>query len=140
MPVERWNSGKIVKAAGAEMHKRMLRAVLVVEGDVKQRIGRGQPVERDASGNLRGLDPSRPGEPPKVVTSRLRTSITHAVERTATAIIGRIGSNVPHARRLELGFFGADKKGRNINQAARPYLRPSLKERLSQVIRILGGA
>ena len=58
------------------------------------------------------------------VTTRLRGSITHEIEGLA----GRVGSNVEYARRVELGFVGADSLGRVYNQAPNPYLRKALEE------------
>lgn len=60
-----------------EMAKAMTRSVLVVEGAAK----RNAPV---ASGHL-------------------RRSITHEVNRAGAILSGRIGTNVPYARRLEEG-------------------------------------
>lgn len=36
-----------------------------------------------------------------------------------------VGTNVEYARRVEFGFVGKDKLGRQYNQAAKPYLYPS---------------
>ncbi len=131
-----WNSEKIVRAVKGVVSKRMKTAMLVLQGEVQRKISRGQPVVRSGK-SLRGLDPSKPGTPPKVVTSRLRTSINHNVRAEGDSIVGRVGTNVPYARRLEKGFFGTDSRGRNINQAARPYLLPTLIENLSRLTRIL---
>jgi hypothetical protein len=38
----------------------------------------------------------------------------------------RVGSALPYAARLEFGFIGTDRKGRRINQGARPYMRDTL--------------
>ena len=38
----------------------------------------------------------------------------------------RVGSALPYAARLEFGFRGTDRKGRRINQGARPYMRDTL--------------
>jgi hypothetical protein len=115
----------------------MQSAVLLLQGAVQKRISRGQPVRRTPAGNLVGLDPSLPGESPKVVSSRLRTSIAHDVRQEPNMIVGRVGSNLTYARRLELGFFGTDSLGRNFNQAERPYLRPALAENLPRLTDIL---
>lgn len=116
----------------------MKKAMLIAEGEVKTLVSTGQPVRRSSGGNLVGMDPSRPGDPPRVVTSRLKNSITHEVERDGKDIVGRVGSDVPYARRLELGFTGPDSLGRPISTAPRPYLRPGLKNRLRQIAQILG--
>lgn len=135
---ERWDSKKIVRAVKVLVGKRMTGAMLLLQGDVQRRISRGQPVVRSGK-TLRGLDPSAVGEAPKVVSSRLRTSITHRVDDEGDTIVGRVGTNVPYARRLELGFFGTDSRGRNINQGARPFLRPALAENLGRLANMLVG-
>ena len=38
----------------------------------------------------------------------------------------RVGSALSYAARLEFGFIGTDRKGRRINQGARPYMRDTL--------------
>lgn len=111
----------------------MRAAVEIVRGMVRRKINRG---------NRRGNNPSLPGEPPKKVGGGLFGSIATAVKRGTGryAVYGVVGSNMPYARRLELGFVGMDKAGRRYNQAARPYLRPSLAETADQVKRILGAS
>lgn len=66
-----------------------------------------------------------------VVTSRLKNSIQGqpklqddmiwSVVRNGLVIIGTVGTNVPYAARIEFGFVGADKLGRNYNQAGKFY-------------------
>jgi len=65
-----------------------------------------------------------------VVTSRLRNSITNEVEET----VGRVGTNVEYARRVEMGFVGADALGRIYNQSPKPYLRPALEKNRSTIL------
>ena len=140
MPVDRWNPEKVTAAAKAEVARRMQRAVLVVQGDAQRRLSVGQPVVRTPKGGLRGTTKAAPAPtPPRVLSGRLRASITHEVQTGVNSITGRVGSNVPYARRLELGFFGADERGRNYNQAARPFLRPALQENLPRILQIIGG-
>ncbi len=137
MPVDKWDSEKIVKRTQAHVAKNMKAAMLILQGEVQRKISIGQPVVRSEGGSLRGTTKAQPAPtPPRVLTSRLRTSITHAVDGNALNgdVIGKVGSNVPYARRLELGFFGTDSKGRNVNQGERPYLRPALKENLPRLM------
>lgn len=59
------------------------------------------------------------------LTGTLRRSIrTEVVDRTSVVV----GSDVPYARRQELGFEGPDKLGRVYHQGPRPYLRPAADE------------
>ena len=81
-----------------------------------------------------GLNPSKPGEPPHVLSGRLRMSIRYKVKSTTHAVIGYVGTNVEYARRLELGFFGTDSQGHNIQQEPRPFLRSTM---LSNAVNIM---
>ena len=65
-----------------------------------------------------------------IVTTRLRGSITNEVEET----VGRVGTNVEYARRVEMGFVGTDSLGRTYNQAPKPYLRPALEKNRSKIL------
>lgn len=52
-----------------------------------------------------------------VDTGRLRSSITHAVERDSRGLVGLVGTNVEYAPHVEFG---------TLRQPAQPYLRPAL--------------
>jgi len=60
-------------------------------------------------------------------TGNLRRSIHVGDQQSSgsTASV-KVGTDVEYARRIELGFAGADSLGRVYNQPARPYLRPAL--------------
>lgn len=99
-------------------------------------------VESFGPSNQGGKNPSRPGSPPNVGTSMLRSSITHGVDTDGKDIVGfygvRKGPASAYAKRLELGFVGRDSKGRNYNQQPRPFLRPALEKNRKMIRRILG--
>lgn len=80
-------------------------------------------VEKNAKESMRGGGrphvPSRPGEPPRVDTGRLRSSITHEVVSKLKGIVGRVGTNVKYGRYLELG---------TSKMLPRPWLIPALKK------------
>lgn len=111
---------------------RMLKAMLHLEGAIKRELSVGQPVQRTKSGRLIGLNPSRPGKPPHVLTGRLRQSITARVEVLDDFIVGRVGSNVEYARALELGYAP-----RNLDP--RPYLAPTFRREFNVIAEILRG-
>jgi hypothetical protein len=113
------------------MERRMERALLIVESTVIRKLSIGQPVRRTASGRLIGLDPSRPGEPPKVLYGRLRQSVSHAQFKSGGTLHGQIGAHTVYARALEM-----EVPGRLL---PRPYLRPSLAEHEQDIVRILNG-
>jgi len=112
---------------GDKVERGMNSGMMFLTGRVQDVLKIGQPVRRSKSGRLIGLDPSAPGEPPHVLTGRLRQSITWAVTRTKKMVRGRVGTNVEYARRLEKGFVGTDAAGRVINQAPRPYLVSTMR-------------
>lgn len=82
---------------------------------------------------------SSPGEPPRKRTGDYQRSLEAVVgpSRSGKSITGRVGSNAPQARRLELGFVGIDSLGRNYNQAPRPHLRPALAQRKRKLGRMI---
>ena len=132
-----WRGDRIAKKFEKDMLTRMRQATLFLQGEVKKAVNVGQPVRR-VGGNLIGLDPSKPGEPPKKVVGTLFRSIEQDVSISTLAIVGRVGSNVSYARRLELGFVGADSLGRVINQRPRPYLRVTLRANRARIAQVLG--
>jgi len=105
-------------------------------------VGRFQPTKTSAKGTKRGLDPSREGEPPKVVTAQLRQSIQGSVRRlSATKIEGVLTAAIEYAARLEFGFFNKkDSLGRRYFQRPRPFLRPAIRtEQKNLMGRLRGG-
>lgn len=69
---------------------------------------------------------SSPGEPPRVQTGRLRSSITHEMDPLRP--VGRVGTNVEYARALELGYAP-----RNLEP--RPYMRPGVEKAIPAIRR-----
>ena len=132
MPVDFWDGEKIVRLSKALVKRNMNKAMILLKKDVIVRISRTQPTFTLPDGRLFGLDPSLPGEPPKVVTGKLLKSIRHVVETTPTEIIGTVGvlREVFYAKHLEFGFSGTDQEGNNVNIKPRPFLRPALAENL----------
>jgi HK97 gp10 family phage protein len=126
--VVRWNVAAAMQAIGDELERRFEKAAMLVESTAIRKLSRGQAVRRLKSGRLKGLDPSHPGEPPKVLYGRLRQSIAHVVARQGADVAARIGSNVVYAPFLEYG---------TNRMAARPFLRPSLEENRDEIRRIL---
>lgn len=108
----------------------MLAATAHLEGAVKQEISVGQATRRTASGTLVGLEPSKPGYPPHVLTGRLRQSIAHAVTFEGQAVVGKVGTNVEYAPFLEFG---------TRRMEARPFLRPTLFRERKRIAAILKG-
>lgn len=66
---------------------------------------------------------SAPGEPPAVLTGRLRSSIATDLKKNSV----KIGTNVEYAKSLE---YGTSKV------AARPFLRPALERNKREIPRV----
>lgn len=131
--ISTWNAAQVEAIAAAELEKRMVKAMKMLEGKTKQLVSRG---------NRSGDNPSQPGEPPKVVTGTLRSNIGYEVKRDGLTVVGVLGVKKgpadKYSMRLELGFKGTDSKGRNYDQKERPYLRAALaqnKERVNAILR-----
>ncbi len=108
----------------------MFRAAIYLRDRVKIALNRSQPVHILPSGNIIGLNPSKPGEPPKKITGQLQASIIHDVRERGLDIIARVGSFLEKAAPLEFG-------SRDGKLKPRPYLRPSLiknQKRIKQII------
>lgn len=95
-----------------------------------KRVSRKKGFQRTASSE---------GEPPKLRTGELFRSITHETGIIGTDVVGRVGTNLEYAARLEYGFVGTDSRGRNINQGARPFLRPPLKLFAGTILSLIAG-
>lgn len=116
-------------------------AVIFLEQDAKRLVSRLQPVVILESGRVIGLDPSKEGESPKIVTFTLRNNIKGVSARQGSKVFGWIGVRRgpadKYAMRLERGFVGADKLGRYYNQGPRPFLSRALAENKKRVARII---
>lgn len=74
---------------------------------------------------------SRVGESPhkrKGLAGGLQGSFKFIVRRRATGITLTVFTDQVYALRLEFGFVGVDRAGRNINQGPRPYFRVVMGE------------
>lgn len=125
----RWFPKRVTDKTEAVMRRNMEAAAVTLRDDVKIKLNRGQPTRTTAGGNIIGLDPSKPGEPPKKVTSVYQNSIRHDVVRTSTEIVGLVGTDQKRAPALE---FGSSRVG------ARPHFRPALREGQAKLRAILG--
>ena len=103
-------------------------AAFHIQTVAKQLVNRGRSERK----NGRWVSGSTAPDPPFNFRGLLQRSIQ--VDRRQVkgpkplARVGPDGKVVPYAARLEFGFRGTDKKGRTINQPARPYMRRALNE------------
>jgi hypothetical protein len=115
-----WNDERLVKQVEEYLYDRMVKAAIFLEKHVKQVLSRG---------NRDGTSPSRPGEPPKLVTGALRSSIGHRVTREKGEVRGFVG-----VRKGPAAIYGARWEFTN-----RPYLAPTLERYRGAIIQILTG-
>ena len=83
-------------------------------------------VEREAKQSIVGpsTETSAPGEPPKIKTGRLRSSITHRVKYEGQQVVGEIGTNVEYGGWLEYG---------TTLMAPRPFMGPALDKHEKEI-------
>lgn len=121
-------------ALRAYLNKTMARVAFYLEGVVKSSL---------VNSSNGGRTPSSPGQAPHVLTGALRSSITGKVVNGSghvSSIYGvSVGTASAYAKRLELGFYGTDSKGRKYNQAPRPFLKPAYQNNRRKIKQIIRG-
>jgi len=127
----KWNDAKVFKSTKQEIEQRMGQVSQFMRNEVIKSINTSQATRPTPSGARVGLDPSKPGDPPKRIEGDLVRSIVAEVEVTSTRVIGRYGSTqTEKAKALE---FGTTK------MSARPFLRPPLLKNRNKIERMLAG-
>ena len=94
---------EVMKKTNAVLSKGMAAATLETNKGIVKAISRSQPVKRTASGNKYGLNPSKPGEYPKIVTADLRRSIGWKMIKTMNVPQGIVYTTSKYAPYLEMG-------------------------------------
>ena len=136
-----WLGDKYGKDVQVELHKRTMKACLLVEGTARTLLGirggrtksgkstfkafkfnkrkqTGREVnKRETFLSKINTFRSKPGEPPRTQTGDLKRSMTHEVHPIQP--IGKVGPGVIYGRALEFG-----NPARNLKP--RPFLRPAL--------------
>ena len=97
------NLPEVMKRAQAVLSKGMAAATLETQAGITKAISRPQPTTRTASGNKVGLNPSRPGEYPKMVTTDLRRSIHFKIIKEMGVPKGIVYTTSKYAPALEMG-------------------------------------
>ena len=135
MPMK-WHGAQAVKLIDMEVGKRVDAAARFVRNEARKILSRDQPTViygKSAGRSRKGLDPSRPGEPPKKVTGDLRLSITKEFDRST--MTAQVGTRFAYGRFLELG---TRSRGKGKGLLARPWLRPVLVNNQGQIRRRFG--
>ena len=120
------------------MTQRMRKAVNIIVTVAEENMNQENKGERgrNSSGQFTkarsGINPSKPGGFPHLVTRHLRKNITSEVDRipagSGSVIIGRAGTNVIYGKYLETG---------TRKMARRPWLTLSLQKSKYKMKRIL---
>ena len=120
---------EVVKSIEDAAAKRMAEATNVVRNEVLVTLS-GKCTGRVylVPGTKRKYIASAPGEPPAQATSGLRQSIKTRMESRGKQLLGFVGTEEKHGKRLE---FGTKK------MKARPWLRISFEKALNEVKAIL---
>ena len=94
---------KIVQRKVVDVVSRNMEAACIhAQGEIVDIISRPRPKAR-VGGIMKGLDPSKPGEPPKIVTSLLHGTISYGVKKSIRGVQGFVG--VLQGLSDKYGFF-----------------------------------
>jgi hypothetical protein len=108
-----WNPGPTVALVVERLRQRLGRFGAAMEGHCKQLVSRpNTPVRGPKGGKARGMNPSKPGEPPKKVFGQLRSGIAFQIVVLPNILVLRFGvmrssAAIAYAAALEFGFHGA---------------------------------
>jgi len=149
----KWYGKEVGDHAAKTMNTNAKRTGMFLSGEVVKLLSKGQPAKRVGKKNPRliGLDPSKPGEPPRLLHGHLRNSIDYRIVKDRKHLDIYIGAHTPYARALEMGnpkakgnvfrpgavtSLGSAKNKSGVG-APRPYLRPALKDNREKAIKML---
>jgi HK97 gp10 family phage protein len=121
----KWHGPTVQASIAAEIARRIKACCIIVANRAKVLLsvaGTGKEGRK----RTYGTNPSAPGEPPRKQFGHLRRSVTY--ETAADGKSGRVGTNLPYGRWLELG---------TRLMKARPWLRRALGECEARVKAIL---
>ncbi len=130
MPAQiQFNTKNIIKQMDTIAEKRMFAATQRVRTEVLKTLsGERSGREYTVPGTAVKYTASAPGEPPAVMTSQLRESVTDIVFEKNKTVYGQVGTPLEKGLFLEYG---------TIQIKPRPWLEPSFKASADDVKRIL---
>jgi len=135
------NPEKNIRNMERYLSSRMAKAMAWLEGQVKKLLSRSQPVRRYPSGYKKGLDPSRPGDPPKQVSTRLKQSVAGRLARRTGRIVGKLGilankkGDSPDGMTVDEYAYQLEFDPKGRLHGKRPFLWPTLKKNKKKIIR-----
>lgn len=124
-----WNGDRVVLEAMHQMSINADRVGFMLHGVVVRSLSKGQPTKRVGE-RVVGLNPSKPGEPPRSLQGLLRNSIDYRKKVDKSRVELFIGANTKYARALEFG----NPKGK---LKPRPFLRPAISNNRQKAITML---
>ncbi len=120
-----WNGGSVKIAVEREVGKRIDAAARHLKNSLRISVS-GKQKTKGTGSKKRGLNPSRPGEYPKMVTAHFRRTIASEYDRrTKTA---RVGTNLVYGKHLQLG---------TSRMAARPWLTKGIRDNFNSMRQII---
>lgn len=128
MPHLEWHGDEAASRIRKRSVQFLTRAAIAVSRRAKELLsvaGTGSGG-RDSQGRFKrvyGANPSKPGEPPRKQTGRLRASVSYEVDEGSLS--ARVGTNVDYGRILEV-------------ERNRPWLKRALAETSERVNELLG--
>lgn len=114
----RWHGEQFKKELRSLENRRVDAAARKLRDHIRQKVSRSQTTS-GAGVKKRGLDPSQPGEYPKIVLGHLRRNI--AQEHDDNLVTSRVGTNVKYGRFLEIGTSKMQRRpwlSRGLTEAA----------------------
>ena len=132
--VTEWHGDEVFKQLLHKVEGNANRVGLHLANKVKLKIRVGQEKKKLKSGRIVGLTKATKGDPPRVLTGRLRQSIDHRVisgthgktSGRRGEVVVKVGAHTEYARALELSH---PKTG-----AHHPFLIPTLNEERLKVV------
>tara|TARA_R100000654_G_scaffold4652_2_gene13631 strand:+ start:2819 stop:3253 length:435 start_codon:yes stop_codon:yes gene_type:complete len=101
----------------------VMAAGILYQGEVKKRLNRGKSPPASIA----------PDGPFKQTGTLGRSIQVDDSKAKGPNPFVRVGTSLVYAARLEFGFIGTNRKGRRINQAARPYMRDTLAKNVKNM-------
>lgn len=108
----------MVKAAQSALRLAVPDAAQVIAEEAKTIV----PVDTGRLRDAIHVEPSSSGSFPQCID---RDEKQQVVVSPAYASFNEYGFSPPYARRIEFGFMGTDRLGREYHQAAQPFMRPA---------------
>ena len=136
----KWSGKEVLLKAARRLDANAERVGIMLEKKATQKLSGSGGGMIGPPHRRRNRNPSKPGQPPRVLHGRLRGSLAYSTKRTPKFITITLGANTVYARHLELGKPKGSKTDSKIGLAARPYLRPTIREnRKKAIIRLTKG-